>query len=80
MDNFEIDLEQIQRMLVVYNAVLNGWTVRSLGDNKLEFKKKKDKEIRDIMALSEVDPKLTNADCLNHFVKTNTKMDSILKK
>ena len=37
-----IDMMTIYKMTFVYNAVLNGWTVKKLKDKKFEFSKNKE--------------------------------------
>lgn len=37
-----IDMLSIYKMTFVYNAVLNGWTVKKLKDGKFEFSKNKE--------------------------------------
>lgn len=60
---FSIDIEHLQRMLFVYNAILNGWTVRKVSDSSFEFKKKKELELEDIEKyLRSVTNYLTNSD------------------
>lgn len=36
------NIVNIQKMVFIYNALLSGWTVKMLEDNKFEFKKKKE--------------------------------------
>ena len=40
--------EKMNQMIFIYNALLNGWTVKSLGDNSFEFCKKKNKKEIDL--------------------------------
>ena len=40
--NLGIDMMTIYKMTFVYNAVLNGWTVKKLKDKKFEFSKNKE--------------------------------------
>ena len=40
--NIGIDMMTIYKMTFVYNAVLNGWTVKKLKDKKFEFSKNKE--------------------------------------
>lgn len=37
-----IDMMTIYKMTFVYNAVINGWTVKKLKDTKFEFSKNKE--------------------------------------
>ena len=42
----DIKLEDVPKMMVIYNALKNGWTVHMIGDNKFNFRKKRiDKEL-----------------------------------
>ena len=41
MDN-NIDIISIQKMIFIYNAILSGWTVRMIDNDRFEFIKKKD--------------------------------------
>lgn len=34
-----IDLETLQKMIFIYNAILKGWTVKKIEHNKIDFKK-----------------------------------------
>jgi len=40
--------EKMNQMIFIYNALQNGWTVKSLGDNSFEFCKKKNKKEIDL--------------------------------
>lgn len=35
----------LQKMVFVYNAILNGWTVRMISEDNFEFKKNTTKEV-----------------------------------
>ena len=41
MDN-NIDIISIQKMIFIYNAILSGWTVKMIDNDRFEFIKKKD--------------------------------------
>lgn len=56
MDN--IDIGVLKKMIFVYNAVLNGWTVSKINDNQFRCKKKIN----------------NNENNLKQFVKLNTKI------
>lgn len=34
-----VDISQFQKMVFIYNAVMNGWTVKQLDDGRYEFTK-----------------------------------------
>lgn len=38
---------EIERMIIIYNAVKDGWIVKKIDDNKYEFKKKTVKEVKE---------------------------------
>lgn len=62
-----LDLIKIYKMIFIYNALRNGWTVKMLKDNKFEFKKPRNKEKR-----INVDNYLTD------FIEKNLNIDNIL--
>ena len=67
-----INTKELQKMIFVYNAIMDGWTVRKLKNNRLEFKKKKDTEIREIKEVMEsLGIEFNETNCLNHFIKNN---------
>ena len=66
--NFELDLLSLHKMLFIYNAILNGWTVKLLSKNKFEFKKNKDSVKKEIYL----------DDYLKIFVKNNLNIDHII--
>jgi len=37
-----VDMISVYKMSFIYNAILNGWTVRKLQNNKFEFSNNKD--------------------------------------
>ena len=41
MDN-NIDIISIQKMIFIYNAILSGWTVKMIDNDRFEFIKSKD--------------------------------------
>ena len=41
MDN-NIDIISIQKMLFIYNAILSGWTVKMIDNDRFEFIKSKE--------------------------------------
>ena len=41
MDN-NIDIISIQKMIFIYNAILSGWTVKMIDNDRFEFIKNKD--------------------------------------
>ena len=40
--NNNIDIISIQKMLFIYNAILSGWTVKMIDNDRFEFIKNKD--------------------------------------
>jgi len=41
--NFQLNPLDIQKMIFIYNAVIAGWTVKMIDNNKFEFKQSKSK-------------------------------------
>ena len=62
-----LDLIKRYKMICIYTALRNGWTVKMLKDNKFEFKKPRNKEKR-----INVDNYLTD------FIEKNLNIDNIL--
>ena len=46
--DFNIDMLSLHKMLFIYNAVNNGWSVKKVSDNSFEFIKNKDKVKKEI--------------------------------
>ena len=68
MDN-NIDIFSIQKMLFIYNAILSGWTVKMIDNDRFEFIKSKDNISKEVY--------LNNY--LNKFIKENlTDINKIL--
>ena len=44
MDEKNIDYNEIQKMIFVFNALNDGWTVRKLEKDKFEFTKDKEED------------------------------------
>jgi hypothetical protein len=40
--NNNIDIISIQKMIFIYNAILSGWTVKMIDNDRFEFIKNKD--------------------------------------
>ena len=53
--------DKMNEMIFIYNAIMNGWTVRNVGKNSFEFCKKKNKK--------EID--LDNNQSLSEFIDEN---------
>ena len=66
--NLRLDIITIYKMTFVYNALLNGWTVRKLKNNKFEFSKNKE-EIKKEVYLDNF---------LNKFVNSNLNINHII--
>jgi len=63
----QIDLIKIYKMIFIFNALKNGWTVKMIENNKYEFKKSKEKE------------KTINVDdYLKNFIKKNLDINDLL--
>ena len=60
MDN-NIDIISIQKMIFIYNAILSGWTVKMIDNDRFEFIKSKDNISKEVY--------LNNY--LNKFIKEN---------
>jgi hypothetical protein len=43
MNHKALDINTFYKMLFIYNALTDGWTIRKLDNNNIEFKKKKKK-------------------------------------
>jgi len=68
MDN-NIDIISIQKMIFIYNAILSGWTVKMIDNDRFEFIKSKDNISKEVY--------LNNY--LNKFIKENlTDINKIL--
>lgn len=48
VDDTEKAEKHIERMLYIYNCIMDGWTVRKIDECTFEFKKDRQQEIRDI--------------------------------
>ena len=67
-DNLQLDIITMYKMTFVYNALLNGWTVRKLKNNKFEFSKNKE-EIKKEVYLDNF---------LNKFIDANINVNHII--
>lgn len=65
-----IDMLSLHKMLFIYNAVINGWTVKLLSDNNFQFVKNKKKVKKEIL--------LDNF--LKYFSKSNLDINTIISK
>ena len=67
--NNNIDIISIQKMIFIYNAILSGWTVKMIDNDRFEFIKSKDNISKEVY--------LNNY--LNKFIKENlTDINKIL--
>lgn len=66
-DDWE-SMVKLQQMILIYNAVIDGWTVRMLKDNRFEFQKDRKKVTSDVC----VDGFLKNF--LDSYLKINDKL------
>ena len=67
--NPKLDIITMYKMTFVYNALLNGWTVRKLKNNKFEFSKNAEDIKKEVY--------LDNF--LNKFIDTNLNINHIIK-
>ena len=61
MDEKNIDYNEIQKMIFIFNALHDGWTVKKIDKDKFEFTKDKD----------EVKKEVILEDCIKEYVKFN---------
>ena len=61
MDEKNIDYNEIQKMIFIFNALQDGWTVKKLDKDKFEFTKDKD----------DVKKEVVLEDCVKEYVKFN---------
>ena len=64
--NNKLDINVLYKMLFIYNALSEGWTIRKINDNKFEFtntNKKKELDLENI----------------NNFIKENLNITKILE-
>ena len=61
--NKAIDINMFYKMVFIYNALQDGWTIRKLSNNNIEFKKKK-------TSIKNID----NEDFLDNFIENNLKL------
>jgi hypothetical protein len=64
-----IDPAQIQKMIFIFNAVNDGWTVKKIDNDKYEFNMDKDKIKKEIIL----------DDYLKKFIKNNLDVEKIKK-
>jgi len=64
--NLNKDELSIQKMILIYNAVMDGWTVTKKKENKFIFKKNKEDIVKEV----ELDK-----DYLKYFIKNNLKIN-----
>ena len=68
--NFDLDMQSLHKMLLVYNAILNGWTVKTgQQTGTFEFTKRKNAVKKELL--------LDNY--LEHFAQENLNLDLLLK-
>ena len=68
MTNLGLDINSMYKMLFIYNAINEGWTVKKLNNNKYEFKNN-DKEIKKEFILENF---------LDKFIDNNLTIDNII--
>lgn len=66
--NEEDSMITFQKMIFIYNAITDGWTVRMLDDGRFEFQKERKKVTSDVCMDS----------FLQNFIKYNMKIDKLL--
>ena len=64
------DLVTLYKMSFVYNAIINGWTVRKLKNNKYEFTNSNE----------EIKKEFFLENFLNKFINTNLTINHIIKE
>lgn len=70
--NISPDMVTIYRMTFIYNAILSGWTVKKLNDNKFEFSNTKD-ELKKEFHLDDFLQKFVESNLnINHIVQANS--------
>ena len=62
------NLLEIQKMIFIYNALKDGWTVKKISGDKYEFKKGKNNIKKEVLL----------EDYLKKFIKFNMNIDNIL--
>ena len=65
--NIEDTSLTLQKMIFVYNALLQGWTVRSLGDDKFEFTR----------STEEIKREVNLKDYLRKFIQFNLNIENL---
>tara|TARA_Y100000590_G_C15711791_1_gene1010518 strand:+ start:2485 stop:2688 length:204 start_codon:yes stop_codon:yes gene_type:complete len=63
----QLDLIKLYKMIFIYNALNDGWTIKKLENDKFEFKKSKNKEKR-----------INVNNYLKDFIKKNLSIENIL--
>ncbi len=66
----DYDINIVQKMVFIYNAVLSGWTVSQLENNKFEFTKPKNNLKKEV--------NLNNY--LQKFISYNLNIENIMKQ
>jgi hypothetical protein len=66
-----VDMISIYKMSFIYNAILNGWTVKKLQNNKFEFSNNKD-ELKKEFYLDNFLAKFINSNLnINHIISSD---------
>ena len=68
-ESSNINFIHIQKMVFIYNALLTGWTVKSIGKDKFEFLKPK----------SQIKKEINLGDYLKKFIKYNLSIENLTK-
>jgi hypothetical protein len=66
IDERNIDYKDIQKMIFIFNALNDGWSVRKIDNDKFEFIKNNEKIQKEIVL----------EDCIKKFIKYNITNDS----
>lgn len=79
MEHVSLDKDTILKMVFIYNAVINGWTVKK-GKNIGEFELKKNRiiEENEKKEFSKNTGNDSLSDYLVHFIRINSKMEVLL--
>lgn len=64
-----LDLNSLYKMSFIYNALMNGWTIKKLKNNKFEFSKNSTEEIKKEFYLDGF---------IDKFINTNLNINNII--
>ena len=64
-DEKDIDYKDVQKMLFIFNALNDGWTVKKIDNDKFEFLKDKEKIKKEIIL----------EECIKKYIKYNINIE-----